>query len=43
MWPRDEAERQTLIDGGHREELDRVFHAEDLASGDDVSFCATGI
>ena len=39
MWPRDAAEREKLagID------LDRIYHAEDLAGGADVVFCATGI
>jgi fructose-1,6-bisphosphatase II len=43
LWPRDEAERQRLVEAGHREGLDRVYHAEDLARGEDVVFCATGI
>jgi fructose-1,6-bisphosphatase II len=43
MWPRDDDERKKLIDEGHGSELSRVYHAEDLASGDDVIFCATGI
>jgi len=43
MWPRDEAERASLIDQGFEDDLQTVYHAEDLASGDDVMFCATGI
>jgi fructose-1,6-bisphosphatase II len=43
LWPRDDAERRKLAEAGHREELERVFHAEDLARGEDVIFCATGI
>jgi fructose-1,6-bisphosphatase II len=43
MWPRDAAERKQLIDDGHEAELSQVFRAGDLAGGDDVIFCATGI
>jgi fructose-1,6-bisphosphatase II len=43
MWPRDDAERKKLIEEGHAEEMNKVFHAEDLAGGPDVIFCATGI
>jgi len=40
LWPRDE-ERQKAVDAGH--DLDRVLTTEDLVSGDNVFFCATGI
>src|SRR5204863_7144453 len=43
MWPRDEKERQKLIGEGHEKELDRVFAADDLAQGENIIFCATGI
>ncbi len=43
MWPRDNAERGQLIADGFEKDLSRVYHADDLASGDDVMFCATGI
>jgi fructose-1,6-bisphosphatase II len=43
MWPRDEKERQKLIDDGCEKELDRVFTADDLAQGENIIFCATGI
>ena len=43
MWPRDEKERTQLIAGGHEEDLDRVFYADDLANGKNIVFCATGI
>src|SRR5207245_204736 len=43
MWPRDDAERRQLIEQGFEKDLNKVYHAEDLASGDDVMFCATGI
>src|ERR1700712_3789822 len=41
LWPQDEAERQKAIDAGH--DLDRVLTTEDLVSGEDIFFCATGI
>jgi fructose-1,6-bisphosphatase II len=41
LWPRDDDERQKAIDAGH--DLDRVLTTEDLVSGDNVFFCATGI
>jgi fructose-1,6-bisphosphatase II len=43
MWPRDEKEKQKLIDDGWAKELDRVFSADDLAQGENIIFCATGI
>ncbi len=43
MWPRDQNERQSLIDAGHEKDLDRVFSADDLANGKNIIFCATGI
>lgn len=39
-WPRDEKERQKCIDAGI--DLDRVYTTEDLVSGEDVFFAATG-
>jgi fructose-1,6-bisphosphatase II len=41
LAPRDESERQKAIDAGH--DLDRVLMTEDLVSGDNVFFCATGV
>ncbi|GAA1587612.1 class II fructose-bisphosphatase [Kribbella hippodromi] len=41
LWPRDEAERQKALDAGH--DLDRVLDTDDLVSGDDCFFVATGI
>src|SRR5882672_1858659 len=43
MWPRDEKERKSLIDGGYKKDLDRVFSADDLANGQNILFGATGI
>jgi fructose-1,6-bisphosphatase II len=41
LWPRDDDERQKAIDAGH--DLDRVLGTDDLVSGDDCFFVATGI
>jgi fructose-1,6-bisphosphatase II len=41
LWPRDDAERAKALDAGH--DLDRVLFTDDLVSGDNVFFCATGI
>jgi fructose-1,6-bisphosphatase II len=41
LRPRDDEERQKAIDAGH--DLDRVLSTDDLVSGDDCFFVATGI
>lgn len=41
LWPRDEAEKAKALEAGH--DLSRVLHTNDLVSGEDVFFCATGI
>ena len=41
LWPRDEHERERAIAAGH--DLDRVLTTDDLVTGDNVFFCATGI
>ncbi|WP_327724830.1 class II fructose-bisphosphatase [Streptomyces europaeiscabiei] len=41
LWPKDDAERQRAIDAGH--DLDRVLTTDDLVSGENVFFVATGI
>ncbi|MDG9722086.1 MULTISPECIES: class II fructose-bisphosphatase [unclassified Streptomyces] len=41
LWPKDNEERQRAIDAGH--DLDRVLTTDDLVSGDNVFFVATGI
>src|ERR1700756_5190563 len=43
MWPRDTEEEETVINAGYRNELGKVFYANDLAQGDNIIFCATGI
>jgi fructose-1,6-bisphosphatase II len=41
LWPTDDEERERAIDAGH--DLDRVLYTDDLVSGDDCFFVATGI
>ena len=41
LWVRDDEERQRAIDAGY--DLDRVLGIDDLVSGNDVFFSATGI
>jgi fructose-1,6-bisphosphatase II len=41
LEPRDEAERRKALDAGH--DLNRVLHTDDLVTGDNTFFVATGI
>jgi fructose-1,6-bisphosphatase II len=41
LWPKDEDERRKALDAGH--DLNRVLHTDDLVSGDNAFFCATGV
>ncbi|WP_280268508.1 class II fructose-bisphosphatase [Nocardia wallacei] len=41
LAPKDDEERQKAIDAGH--DLDRILSTEDLVSGENVFFCATGV
>ncbi|GAB2986839.1 class II fructose-bisphosphatase [Streptomyces pseudoechinosporeus] len=41
LWPKDDEERQRAVDAGH--DLDRVLSTDDLVSGENVFFVATGI
>lgn len=41
LWPKDDAERARALDAGH--DLDRVLSTDDLVSGENVFFVATGI
>jgi fructose-1,6-bisphosphatase II len=43
MWPRDEKEKKQLFADGWEKELERVYSADDLAQGENIIFCATGI
>ena len=41
LWPKDEPERRKALDAGH--DLDRILHTDDLVTGDNTFFVATGI
>lgn len=41
FWPKSKEEEDRLIKMGG--DLDRIYHAEDLASGKEIIFCATGV
>jgi len=41
LWPRDDAEREAALDAGY--DLERVLTRDELVSGEDVFFSATGI
>ena len=41
LWPRTEDERDALVSEGY--DIDRVLTTDDLVSGDDVFFAATGV
>src|SRR4026209_2299844 len=41
LWPRDDDERQAAVDAGY--ELDRVLTQDDLVTGDNCFFSATGV
>ncbi len=41
LWPRDEDERKAAVEAGY--ELERVLTVDDLVTGDDAFFAATGV
>jgi fructose-1,6-bisphosphatase II len=41
LWPRNDEERQAAIDAGY--DLSELLNVDDLVSGDDVFFSATGV
>jgi fructose-1,6-bisphosphatase II len=41
LWPRNDAERQALLDAGY--DLERVLRTDDLVAGDNVFVAATGV
>ena len=43
LWPQDDAERQKALDAGHDLDPDFVLTTDDLVTGDDCFFVATGI
>jgi fructose-1,6-bisphosphatase II len=43
LWPTDDEERQRALDAGHDLDPDHVLSTDDLVTGDDCFFVATGI
>ncbi len=43
MWPKNDEEKQALIDAGDGEQLSRVYDTDDMAQGDRIVFAATGV
>ena len=43
LWPQDDDERQRALDAGHNLDADFVLGTDDLVTGDDAFFVATGI
>ena len=43
LWPTDDAERQRALDAGHDLDADNVLTTDELVTGDDCFFVATGI
>jgi fructose-1,6-bisphosphatase II len=43
LWPTDDEERQRAIDAGHNLDKDFILTTDDLVTGDDCFFVATGI
>ena len=43
LWPKDDEERQKALDAGHNLDDDHVLSTDDLVTGDDCFFVATGI
>ena len=43
LWPSDDAERQRALDAGHNLDPDFLLSTDDLVTGDDCFFVATGI
>ena len=43
LWPQDDAERQKALDAGHDLSPEAILTTDDLVTGDDCFFVATGI
>ncbi|MEO9325696.1 class II fructose-bisphosphatase [Nocardioides sp. C4-1] len=43
LWPQDDAERQRAVDAGHDLDPEHVLTTDELVTGDDCFFVATGI
>src|SRR5436189_3492584 len=41
LWPRDDGERQALVEGGY--DVEKVLTTDDLVAGEDVFVAATGV
>ena len=41
LWPRDDGERQQLVDAGY--DVERVLSQDDLVAGSDLFVAATGV
>jgi len=41
LWPRNDEDRRNIVDAGY--DIDKVLMLDDLVSGDDVFFAATGV
>jgi fructose-1,6-bisphosphatase II len=43
LWPKDDEERQRALDAGHQLDDDHILTTDELVTGDDCFFAATGI
>ena len=43
MCPRDEKEREALNHSGWADQMEKIYNCDDLASGEEIMFAATGI
>ena len=43
LWPQDDAERQRALDAGHDLSPEKILTTDELVTGDDCFFVATGI
>lgn len=43
IWPRDDEERKSLEDAGWGDKIDKTYISAELARGENIVFCATGI
>ena len=43
LWPKDDEERQRALDAGHQFDDDHILTTDELVTGDDCFFAATGI
>ena len=43
LWPKDDEERQRALDAGHDLDPDTILTTDELVTGEDCFFVATGI